>query len=235
MKDFNVIMNSESEVRYKPTGGHIFKNDGIATQWNPPALGTEGKYKMGVLIIPKNASSSMKNLIWMNTHTSHQKWSDPANLIDLSKHWKNLDDIIVVLRDPYERFMSAINMFLSVSPNESHIMKCDINQKEVTLLNEHVYSQSYYLEDVLASGPQITNKLRYFYMSNTNDVTRDIVKCFPKLVRIEDPSINIENKSVPIVTGVNKELIRKIYKQDFDLIENTEFMNSEKISFNKGE
>ena len=228
-------MNSERDVRFKPTNGSHTKNDGMVTQYNPPDIGTKDTYRMGILAIPKNASSSIRNMIWITSYNAKQKWSDPAYFINLAKHWENIDDIIVILRNPYERFMSALNMFLTTRQWEGGIMKCNNDQTEITLLNEHVYSQSYYLEDVLGAGADITDKLRYFYMSNTDDVTRDIAKCFPQLVRHEDSHLNRENKSFPVVTDVNKEMIRKIYKQDFDLIENTEFMNSEKISFNKGE
>lgn len=235
MKNFNVIMNSERDVRFKPTNGYHKKNDGVVTQYNPPHIGTKDTYRMGILAIPKNASSSIRNMIWMTSYNTKQKWSDPAHFIDLAEHWNNLDDIIVILRNPYERFMSAINMFLTTRQWEGGIMKSNGDQTEITLLNEHVYSQSYYLEDILGAGSDVTDKLRYFYMSNTDDVTEDIAKCFPQLVRPEDSHLNTANKSVTVVTGVNKEMIRSMYKQDFNLIENTEFMNSEKISFNKGE
>lgn len=233
-------MNSERVVRFKPTNGSHTKNDGMVIQYNPPdiGIGTKDTYRMGILAIPKNASSSMKKMIWIDRYNAKPKWSVPGvpgYYINLAKHWENLDDIIVILRNPYERFISALNMFLTTRQLEGGIMKCNNDQTEITLLNEHVYSQSYYLEDVLGAGADITDKIRYFYMSNTDDVTRDITNCFPQLVRSEDSHLNTANKSFPVVTDVNKEMIRKIYKQDFDLIENTEFMNSEKISFNKGE
>ena len=68
-------------------------------------------------------------------------------------------------------------------------------------------------------------------MSNTEDVTRDIVQKYPQLERDEGSEMNHENQSVRIITEVNRELIRSIYKADFDLIENVEFENSQKISF----
>lgn len=227
----SIVMACEKQTRLKPANGYHKRNDGIVTHYNPPAIGSEDLYKMAVLPIPKNASSSMRNLIWMTTYHTKQNWSDPAHLIDLAEHWKFVDDIIVILRDPYERFLSAINMFLSTRQWEGGCMK--IADEEITILNEHFYSQSWYLEDVFERD-DVMNKCRFFYMSNTEDVTRDICEKFPQFYRQEGHKLNKENISVKVVTDINKDLIEKIYKDDFDLIENTTFLNSDRITFNIG-
>lgn len=230
MSQVNVTMTSEKIVRVKPTNGAFKRNSCLVTHWNSELLGTDGKYNMAFLPIPKNASSSLRNLVWVTTYKSKQLWSDPAFPSDLMDHWQRVDDIVVVLRNPYDRFMSALNMFLSTRPCEGGIMKTDLSFDEVSLLNEHVYTQRYYLEDCI-KNTEVWKKIKFFYMSNTEDVTRDIVQKYPQLVRDEDSKMNHENQSVRIVTEVNRELIRSIYKADFDLIENVEFENSQKISF----
>jgi len=231
MGDFsNIVMASEKEVRFKPVKGYHRRNDAIVTHYNPPAIGSEDLYKMAVLPIPKNASSSMRNLVWMTTYHTKQNWSDPAHMIDLLEHWRYVDDIIVILRDPYERFLSALNMFLSTRQWEGGCMKIDDDQ--ITILNEHFYSQSWYLEDVLTDN-DIANKCRFFYMSNTDDITKDICEKFPQFYRQEGHALNKDNASIKVVTDVDKELIERIYREDFDLIENTEFLNSDRVTFNR--
>lgn len=227
----NIVMASEREVRFKPVKGSHRRNDGIVTHYNPPAIGDKDLYKMAILPIPKNASSSMRNLIWMTTYHTKQNWSDPAHMIDLVEHWRHVDDIIIILRDPYERFLSALNMFLSTRQWEGGCIKID--DDTITILNEHFYPQSWYLEDVLTAPDHIVDKCRFFYMSNTDDVTKDICEKFPQFYREEGHSLNKGNASIKVVTDVDKKVIERIYSDDFDLIENTEFLNSDRVTFNR--
>lgn len=234
-KKLKVVIPEAKYVRYKPEMGYHKKNDGMVTHFNPEEIGSKDVYNMAILPVPKNASSTLRRLIWNTTYKSKQTWSDPAHMVDLTEHYNRVDDIIVVLRDPYDRFLSALNMFLSTRQWDGGCIKMGADEDEIIFLNEHFFPQSYYLESVLTAPPKILEKLRFFYMSQTADITRDIVQQFPMLIRYEEAeeNRNMTNRSHKVVTDVNKPLIESMYKEDFDLIEQTKFLNAGKIKFNR--
>lgn len=230
LSNFNVVMPELVTTRLVPiTGGHI-RNQGMVTHSGD----YEGAYNMAMFPIPKNASSSIRGLVNILATTTKQNWSDPDHYIDLLNRLTRedltpIDDIIVVLRDPYERFISACNMFIT---DRNTTGRLEIDGDTITILESHFYTQSWYLHDIL-ENKKLLDKCRFFYMSNTDDVIMDIIKRFPLLPQ-KAPSFGHANKSVSVVTDVNKDLIEKIYSEDFDLIERTKFENSDNITFSRG-
>lgn len=121
-------------------------------------------------MIPKNASSWVSDLLshnnWIRSKIadcfSHDPcWSDRARL-----HQENyvVDNLIVVLRDPVERWVAGIGQYLSTS-----------------VLNSHWYDRTQYSEGY--SGPFIDYKLNYLgpvvsaneFVNMYNEITERIL------------------------------------------------------------
>ena len=231
--DVKVKTPTEKVFREKPMGGYHKKNDCMITNYVPdPAKEYVHEYNTAIFPIPKNASSSLRNLIWTQNYKSQTSWTDPAFFVNILEQGRKIDKIIVVLRDPYERFISGLNMFLGIHQWEGGILKVS-NQNDimnVTILNEHFFPQSYYLED-LKKFTNLWNKIDFFYMSGSINVIEDITNHYDYIIKNNNDKLNWENQTQRIITSVDKEFVRSVYKDDYDLIEEVEFLNSKKISF----
>lgn len=180
--------------------------------------------------IPKCASTTLSNL----TST----WEELSNFEDISnlQNRQNINHIICVFRDPYQRFLSSLNMvmqekywedrndFMSVFPfhskNSPFFQENDPSAFfKFSTTDAHFTPQSWEVRQYEEIWP---GKVRYFWMSNS--VLDDIIY-FLKNVGVNKEDMHYQgdrhlNKSrLKYVTGVCVDLIKNFYKEDYQYID----------------
>ena len=169
--------------------------------------------------ISKNATSSADVIF---ADWNQQKWI-PAEVPDY------VPAVVIVLRDPYERFLSALNMFMNL--DKSYIWRDEgftrgfpfiqQNNSEIRINDTHFYSQSRvgYIYEHMKLHPE---KLKFFWMdaSSQRTVWEDVMgwanRSFSSGFRLNSARVSVGGKR--FVTEVDRDLIFKTYQKDYELI-----------------
>lgn len=158
---------------------------------------------LAFLQIPKNASTIVR--------TWGQK---PDYLLEFDK--KNLKSdhkLIVVLRDPVERYISAANMFLRFSDSLYHLT---IQWSNYLESDKHFNKQ---VDFIRAPGYHNHTDTDYWYYDS--DVITNIIEHYD----LQERNIIYNDNKNPIINSVYEAPIREYYADDYDLIANTKFIN----------
>jgi hypothetical protein len=158
------------------------------------------KTSIAFLHIPKNASTSIR---WL---ARSPRWIRSAPISQVE-----YDRICVILRDPEERFLSALNMYLAGRPSPENM--CSIDHSGIDTTDVHFLPQHKFLHGLDRS------KIDFFYQEN------DVVSAIRKYYGISGDQENQNHTKLKIVTEVNFDVIERIYAHDYDLIESVEFKN----------
>ncbi len=157
------------------------------------------------LFIPKNATTSLRTVC---------KSSDWMMYTNCSK--VNANRIAVIIRNPRARFLSAVNMYLGDREAPGNFLSVD--EKIMTTTDEHFMPQSRFLQDL---DPDM---LDYFYMGTGTEV--DVVDDVMKYYGIRHAETNKRNTTKQkIVTEVDDDIIRQMYREDYALIQSVQFKN----------
>jgi len=161
---------------------------------------------LGILHLPKNASSSIRRALKPITNKTEVILKD-----------FNIDKFCVILRDPVERFISAVNMYLhnrnfSSYSNYVDIRKEDNKHSIFKSNNAHFFSQNTFLEGL------DYNKIDFFWLNK--DIIGDLNSHYN--LNMEPSHVNQFGK---IVTGVDINIVKDVYKEDYDLIDSVKFIN----------
>jgi hypothetical protein len=177
----------------------------------------------GIIIQPisKNASSSADVIF---SEWQYHKWV-PAEVPD------STPAVVIVLRDPYERFLSGLNMFMNL--DKSYIWKSmgfsrsfpflQNNLGEIRINDTHFAPQTIvgFVQQHLQKHP---DKLKFFWMdaSRQHTVWADVIswanRSFQGGFNEDSAKVNIGGKR--FVTEVDRDLIYETYKKDYELISN---------------
>lgn len=159
---------------------------------------------LGVLHLPKNASSSIKRAL--------KPITDKTEIIlkDFT-----IDKFCVILRDPVERFISAVNMYLhprTITSNYVDIRKED-NKYSIFKSNDaHFFSQNTFIEGLDKS------KIDFFWLNN--NIINDLNDFYD--LNMEQNYINRFSK---IIKSVDIDIIKDVYVKDYELIDSVKFVN----------
>ena len=163
------------------------------------------------LFIPKNATTSLR------TVCNNTDWMMYANCDKV-----NAKRIAVIIRNPKTRFLSAVNMYLGVREAPENFLSVDKNI--MTTTNEHFIPQTQFLQDL---DP---DKLDYFYMGNGKevDIIKDVMSYYGirYMVSYDEDGSKRNITKQKIVTAVDDNIIRKMYQEDYRLIQSVEFKNN---------
>ena len=158
------------------------------------------KTSIAFLHIPKNASTSIR---WL---ARSPRWIRRAPISEVE-----YDRICVILRDPQERFLSALNMYLGQRPSPENM--CSIDQSNLDTTDVHFIPQYKFLQGL------DTSKMDFFYQEH------DVVANIRKYYGISGDQENQNHTKLKIVSEVNFDVMEKIYSKDYDLIESVNFKN----------
>ena len=161
--------------------------------------------KLCFVLIPKNASTTMmySTLFYPNV----SEW----RLCNFLKHKDlEIEKFIVILRDPVKRYISATNMFLT---SGEPMLPTSIRKTKIYSNDCHYHAQHEFIERV----PK--DKTDFFYFT---DSVIDDIKNYYNLNFGIIPQHNLGTK---VVTAVNEQLIKTIYKKDYELINSVKFIN----------
>lgn len=163
--------------------------------------------KTAFLFIPKNSSTSIRSI----AGNGRQNWDRETYLYKVS-----YNRVCVILRDPAERFMSALNMFLGPREFTNFI---GINENRLHTTDVHFQKQV----DQIADIPR--DKIDFFYMEN------GVIGKIMKYYGIKHPDLhkNKANVHKKIVTQCNEDIIRKVYEEDYKLIDSVDFVNKDAL------
>lgn len=159
---------------------------------------------LGILHLPKNASSSIKRAL--------KPITDKTEIIlkDFT-----IDKFCVILRDPVERFISAVNMYLhprTITSNYVDIRKED-NKYSIFKSNDaHFFSQNTFIEGLDKS------KIDFFWLNN--NIINDLNDFYD--LNMEQNYINRFSK---IIKSVDIDIIKDVYVKDYELIDSVKFVN----------
>lgn len=159
---------------------------------------------LGILHLPKNASSSIRRALKPITNKTEVILKD-----------FNIDKFCVILRDPVERFISAVNMYLhprKITSNYVDIRKED-NKYGIFKSNDaHFFSQNTFIEGLDKS------KIDFFWLNN--NIIDDLNNFYN--LNMEQNYINRFSK---IVKSVDIDIIKDVYVKDYELIDSVKFVN----------
>jgi hypothetical protein len=159
---------------------------------------------LGILHLPKNASSSIKRALKPITNKTEIILKDFT-----------IDKFCVILRDPVERFISAVNMYLhprTITSNYVDIRKED-NKYSIFKSNDaHFFSQNTFIEGLDKS------KIDFFWLNN--NIINDLNDFYD--LNMEQNYINRFSK---IIKSVDIDIIKDVYVKDYELIDSVKFVN----------
>ena len=167
--------------------------------------------------IPKNASTSISHSL--NIDNSHLSWNQLQNVSNISQ----VDIIIYVFRNPYDRLISAYKQYIKCELISSTKTFNDfVNDLPITIDPEildplHIahnltlHPQSYFIKNIDISKKKIY-KLKF---DNLEKDWNNLTNIIPTLNNIKLEHLNIS----PIynITSNNIDKINKLYKIDFNL------------------
>ena len=159
--------------------------------------------KIAVLQITKCASTTFRIL-------KEPAYKTDWDYLPLNKEPKDIT-VVVIIRDPADRFMSAVNMLLRT---ENQFMT-NVNFKNYLTTDKHFIPQTEFLKEL----NEVKN-IDYWYYNH--DVVSEVSDYYDfKLNKNTRANITPEK----IITSVNPEFILKHYKSDYELIKKVDFLN----------
>lgn len=164
---------------------------------------------IAIVTIPKNGCSTIRAAI----DTDVWQVERTVNNVDAKR-------FCVVLRDPAERFMSAINMYMCTTRDQptnefAKIVERD-GKFELRTNDPHFKKQIAYLSDVHAKGTPVD----YFYLKDS--FLMDISNHYGIPISSVAPQNTTPNK---VIQSVCKEMIESAYSADYDLIRGVKLIN----------
>jgi hypothetical protein len=158
---------------------------------------------LAFLQIPKNASTIVR--LW------GQK---PDYLLQFNKNdLQQKHKLVVILRDPVDRYTSAANMFLRFSDNLFHL---PIQWNNYLESDKHFNKQ---VDFIRAPGYDKHTDTDFWYYDS--DVIGNILEHYD----LSEKNVVYNNNKNPIIKTVHEAPIREYYAEDYELIENTKFIN----------
>lgn len=160
---------------------------------------------LAILFIPKNLTTSLR-------HTLPKDWETLVNIFDVMPK-----RICAILRDPLDRFLSAINMHLTVQDKKIRgfpKIKNENGLYEITTADEHFVPQYKFLEQL----PKDSH-IDYFYMNE------NVLKEIESFYNLKFLTYEHFYSSTKVLPTADLKIIKDIYKLDYDLIRNTKFVN----------
>ena len=169
------------------------------------------RYSIAFLFIPKNATTSLR------TVCKSTDWMMYA----FCNH-VNAKRIAVIIRNPKTRFLSALNMYMGDRPAPENFLSA--GHTIMTTPDEHFIPQSRFLDGL---DP---DKLDYFYMGSGTevDILEDVMSYYGirYMVSYDEDGSKRNITKQKIVTAVDDNIIRKMYQEDYQLIQSVEFKNN---------
>jgi len=168
------------------------------------------------LLVPKCATSVIRD---------YEKTNNSWTRIRLWEEEKCPERFIVILRDPIERFISTVNMYLGWREVESQTdfvsFKFDDEGFYLQSNDAHFKPQKSFLIDMfdIIKKYNVEPIIDYFYYN------RDIYNQINTEYGFSIDATKRLMQSHSIVNGVNESLIRQAYKADYDLIKSVKFKN----------
>jgi hypothetical protein len=158
-----------------------------------------------LVLLPKNASTSLSTSALTSTSDD---WL-PFNFL------KEDPDLryVVVLRDPVDRFISALNMFLTSGKNIYDSLPI-IFRREIATEDCHFCPQSNFISKLPLDRVD-------FFFHNKN-VLEEIEQHYD--IKFNEDAKH-ENASKKLVTAIDEELIKTLYAKDYELINSVKFIN----------
>lgn len=159
--------------------------------------------QLAFLQMPKNASTIVR--LW----GKNEDWDEFYSRATL----KTTDRLVVVLRDPVDRYISAANMFMRFEGNMFHHK---ISWANYISEDKHFVPQHCFLtEPEYDKHPTID----YFYY-NPN-VIQEILDHYG----LPNSNEIFNNNNEPVIRDVYEEKIRQYYAKDYELINSVNFIN----------
>lgn len=179
---------------------HLFKHGSIGEHpWGLAAY--EPTKKLCYVQIPKNASTTFNKL------AIPRNWCH-INYLDFAH---DVERYIVILRDPVERLISGVNMFFTFSGP---------NVKKTKLWPDAFYTEDCHFEKQHKFIRHIGHsKIDFFYFNQSviSEINNHYDLGFENILH--------NNKSIPLITKINKHAARSIYIDDVALIQSVKFVN----------
>jgi len=165
--------------------------------------------------IPKNASMSLRAIFAHNSYTETNTSHIPIDTL-----------LSIVLRDPVERFISCVNMYLGTRKTDylyqgKQLVRntnIDLERRYLKTNDEHFKEQTLYINYV----KDFKNR-DYFYLKDST--IKDITDYYKLNIEGIKRTNFKQNSSFKIITHVNKTAIQGIYNKDIDLINKIKFIN----------
>lgn len=153
------------------------------------------------VLIHKNASTTFKRL-------ALDKGWQYENYYNIDK---NVSRYIVILRDPADRLLSATNMFFTHGRGRP---------SRTILLPNNFYTEETHYEKQY-KFVQGLNHIKVDFYYHTDSVIHDINNDYG--LGFDDiPKLNYTTK---LFNSVDTDLVKQLYKEDYDLIETVKFKN----------
>jgi len=157
--------------------------------------------QLAFLQIPKNASTAIR------ANKDYNNWTrEIPSDVPLSKH-------VVILRDPTDRFISAVNMYLQTG--RDFMFPEPINFENYLKNNKHFVPQTVYM-DAVKDFADID------YWMYDSEVVNNIIDYYNLAV---DKNVRYNVCNEKVVTSVNTKFIEKHYANDLDLISQVRLLN----------
>lgn len=179
--------------------------------------------------IPKNASSFMRDYL------SKSNWTS-TTIGREGTQWDEVEELIIVLRDPVERWISGISQFIKGNILESQNPEDFINSYNIFLerlifstlniFDDHVWPQVCYFDNLLTHA-----KRKYIFINENfaTNIRKELSLPYVKTSELEfnrgadDQDLVVLNIFFETKIKKNKKLYQKVknaYKIDYDLINN---------------
>ena len=162
---------------------------------------------LAILLIPKNLTTSIR-------HALSEDWQKQVNIFDITPK-----RVCAILRDPLERFISAINMHLIADDKglrEFPKIKNENGSYELISNDEHFVPQYKFVEHI--ELPKDSH-IDYFYMN------KNVLKDIENFYNLKLLTHKHFYSSTKFLNVADLNIIKDIYKLDYDLIRNTKFVN----------
>lgn len=189
------------------------------------------EHKLAVIEIPKNASTSFGENFkgWPRLHNT-ELWKQ-----------QEAEEVIVVFRDPYERFLSALNQYMDIS-NWADLEDSDINISMTPfslsercfpwfIPNHNDHNQSKFHDVDIHFLPQHPDVQRRFYKKcpekytffwMTKDVVLDVQTYLWNKYKITPPRYGKITNNVgliKVIKEVDKNVVENTYKDDYEFFD----------------
>ena len=175
--------------------------------------------RVAFLAIPKNASTTIRDSAEHDMRAVCDSWIRDHRVWDTEDY----DRLCVILRDPVDRYISALNMFFGTERGcddphslSSHMRRNHDGTSWIHTHDCHLAPQSSFLIDAFALSDV---SIDYFYLKP--GIIDDINRYYGIKLKT-DPSNAREHT---VITGVNESAIQSAYKADYELIKNVNFVN----------